>query len=357
MTAASCRARPVAAALAGLVAATALAACDSGEATRADEGTGGSIAFVRARTGSEAKYDLATAQPSGYGLRVLTGAARQGTVVPGLFTRVTWSPDGRRLAFAGVRHPAPDPRRSDVWVMRADGSGARRVTKLRHAGSPLWSPDGKRLVFTRWRTGQHGQLRASLWSVRVDGSGLRRLTRTVKGRADQAGSFSPSGRRLFFTRGTCASGGCLRVRTAIYVANADGTSQKRVLRHASDPALSPDGSRIAFASDRDRNGKLNYGDREFFANELYVMKRDRSGKRRLTRSHELNEAVPTWSPDGARIAFQRGEQIDNAEGMSLLQVNPDGTCPRKILLDPRLGTWYAGPAWRPGPAPGPLTCG
>jgi WD40-like Beta Propeller Repeat len=75
------------------------------------------------------------------------------------------------------------------------------------------------------------------------------------------------------------------------------------------PPFSPDGERIAFVSDRDRNGGLSYGDRGFFANELYVMAADGGDQRRLTRTRHLNEAQPSWLPGGTRLAFQRGEQI------------------------------------------------
>ena len=87
------------------------------------------------------------------------------------------------------------------------------------------------------------------------------------------------------------------------------------------------------------------------------MRANGSGRRRLTRTRDVNETAPAWSPDGERIAFQRGRAFDNAEGMSLHQMNPDGTCERTILADPKLDTWYARPAWRPsGEGPGGLAC-
>ena len=66
-------------------------------------------------------------------------------------------------------------------------------------------------------------------------------------------------------------------------------------------------ARIAFVSDRDRNGELCYGDRCFIANELYVANADGSSPLRLTRTQDLNEARPSWLPNGSRIAYQRGD--------------------------------------------------
>jgi hypothetical protein len=55
-------------------------------------------------------------------------------------------------------------------------------------------------------------------------------------------------------------------------------------------------------SDRDETGQLSYGDRSFFANELYVMDADGGHPVRLTRTKQLNESSPSWSPDGRVIA-------------------------------------------------------
>jgi TolB protein len=128
---------------------------------------------------------------------------------------------------------------------------------------------------------------------------------------------------------------------------SDGSSPRLLIEDAADPAFSPDGRRLAYISARDANGSLTYGDRRRAANELYVAAADGRSPRRLTRTRDLNEARPTWSPGGTRIAFQRGEVIDNAEATAIRQVNADGTCEQSVLAHPRLNTWYASPAWRP----------
>jgi Tol biopolymer transport system component len=78
---------------------------------------------------------------------------------PDAFLRPAWSPDGKWLAFSSDRNTAwrghdngagwEDTQELGVYVIRADGTGFRRVTSKPGfcLGSPKWSPDGKRVVF------------------------------------------------------------------------------------------------------------------------------------------------------------------------------------------------------------------
>ena len=92
-----------------------------------------------------------------------------------------------------------------------------------------------------------------------------------------------------------------------------------------DPAWSPDGSTIAFASKR--SGTF----------DLYAMNRDGSGTRRLTSTKE-DETQPSWSPDGDRIAFARGASS------RLFVMNTDGSGARRVT-DEELEE--SEPAWSP----------
>jgi Tol biopolymer transport system component len=201
-------------------------------------------------------------------------------------------------------------------------------------------------VFTRTRLRRHG-LDGGLWSVDAAGRGLRRVTPTVRKRVDVATDASRTGDRLAITRRTCLRR-CVRTSSRVYTAAADGSDQRLLANDASDAAFSPDGTRIAFVSERDRNGSLSYGESVTRAAELYVSDADGRHPRRLTRTRNVNEANPSWSPDGARIAFQRGRVVDNAQGTSVWQANANGSCARPILEDPRLNVWYASPVWTSG---------
>ena len=76
--------------------------------------------------------------------------------------QVDWSPDGRSILFTSHRdHP---DNYTDIYVMRPDGSGVRRLTTNR-AYTPAWSPDGSHIVFSA----------PGLFVMRADGSGITSL--------------------------------------------------------------------------------------------------------------------------------------------------------------------------------------
>jgi len=111
---------------------------------------------------------------------------------------------------------------------------------------------------------------------------------------------------------------------AIFGMNADGSAQGRLtdergdpstaegVEFQTDPAWSPDGTRIAFASARE--GSF----------DIYVMSADGTGTTRLT-STDANDQGPAWSPDGSRLAFSR-----SADGGHVWVMNADGTGARRL---------------------------
>lgn len=94
-----------------------------------------------------------------------------------------------------------------------------------------------------------------------------------------------------------------------------------------EPVLSPDGTRIAFSSNRD--GNL----------EIYVINVDGSNIARLT-NDPGRDIMPAWSPDGSRLAFVR--VADAGAGGPLMVMNADGS--GQVPLGTAVG---AAPAWAP----------
>jgi len=124
-----------------------------------------------------------------------------------------WSPDGRRIAFVSSRSPSsrckpgPGPcwdpfnRQSEIYVMNADGSRKRNLTRDRgFDDNPTWSPDGRRIAFLRV-TGSYMHHGYHLYAVNADGSGLRKLGR-IAATAYFASHpvWSPDGRTIYLGR-------------------------------------------------------------------------------------------------------------------------------------------------------------
>ena len=117
----------------------------------------------------------------------------------------------------------------------------------------------------------------------------------------------------------------------IYTMNSDGTEQTRLTNNAAkdyNPVWSPDGTKIAFTSDRDGVGIL----------AIYSMNADGTGQTRLATSGF--DENPSWSPDGNKIAFDTGRD-GNPE---IYIMNADGTGQTNISNDP---TVDQEPAWSP----------
>ena len=252
----------------------------------------------------------------------------------------TWSPDGSEIAFAGGRGGA-----LNIFRMKPDGTRVVPITNSARWASfdPDWSPDAQKIVFNSNRSGVG---RNEIWVMGADGSNPQRLTTNVELTADSSGpvyssdrepEWSPDGTKIAFSSNRDGI-----ANYEIYVMNADGSNPVRLTNSAQDdgdPTWSPDGTRIAFSSRRD-------GGRP----EIYVMNADGGGQTNLTNTASSNEGQPSWSQDGASIAYLR---IDSGFGsvFTLYQMGADGSNPALIVTNKPVDSWM--PAWQTlgGPKP------
>jgi formylglycine-generating enzyme required for sulfatase activity len=281
---------------------------------------GGVIAFVSDRDGNDEIY---TMNADGSDQRNLTRN-------PFSDTDPAWSPNGTQIAFASTRD-----RNYEVYVMDADGSNIRRLTNHPSIDvHPTWSPDGSRIAFL---TRRHGNV--EVYRVNVDGSDLHRIT--FNSYDDFEIDWSPDGRLIALA---AQAGEYANIHTINVEAAPDGVAPREQLTdteaHDAFPKWSPDGSQIAFISNRD-------GDENW---EVYIMNSDGSDQRRLTYSTGL-DGIPTWSPNGTHLAFESNR--DGDKEIYLLSVddairNPEGADIIR-LTDNDADDQH--PAWRPESQP------
>ena len=222
----------------------------------------------------------------------------------------SWSPDGRRIAFVSDRDGD-----SDIYVVNADGSSLTRLTDSQGWEDSLsWSPDGQRIAFV---SGSYHADR-KIYVVNADGSSLTRLIDNQGSAFSYFPSWSPDGRRIAFMSHRVLEG------FELYVINADGSDPIRLTdkpRIERQHAWSPDGRRIAFTYPRYRI--IGWADDE--TGDIYVVNADGSGLTDLTKSQGWNSS-PSWSPDGGRIAFMS----DRDKNWGIYVMNADGSEPARL---------------------------
>ena len=298
--------------------------------------------------------------------------------------RPAWSPDGKWLAFSTDRDSSvPRFSRSnfvvrlstELYVVRPDGSGLRRITQDNEfAGSPAWSPDGRSLVFYTAPAAEVFKLASvqrrggttQIESVNLK-DGQRRVLTTGAGE-----KFSPrwlAADRIGYAAATNAGG----IDFASAMGGAVTAGARGVFRHAS---WSRDGKRMVFQRDADETWPPNQawrsldenfsllrvgvfasysptGDRRVSndkkaanaLNAILMMNADGSNARTIFSAEGKNAMGPTWSHQGDRIAFALGKFFQGINGPQvgdIATIDPEGDH-LTVLTDGKAN--YAMPSW------------
>jgi Tol biopolymer transport system component len=240
------------------------------------------------------------------------------------------SADGKHIVF--LRIPADGQPR--IWIMKADGSNQHQVGTDGPAFAqvqPVFTPDG-RIVFSRCNPEV-----CAIWIMDADGANKRALTPFTQNASNEASdnfaAVSPDGRHVAFER--FFDGGFL---SRVFVIGIDGRNAHPVTPawlEAGDPAWSPGGGRIAVTSQGvfPRLG-LNIWTVAAGGGDL---------KRLTTTAYPNNDLQPTYSPDGTRIAFVSDRRYDDFCCQDLFAMRTDGGQQHQLSTGTNVGV--NSPSW------------
>ena len=211
-------------------------------------------------------YDIFSAKPDGSDLKNITNS-------PGYDAEATIAPNGKRMVFTSMRDGD-----LDIYTMDMDGKNVKRLTnEIGYDGGPFWSYDSQWIVYRANHPSAEkeiadykGLLKENLirpttleiWVMRADGTGKRKIT--SNGKANFAPYFFPDGKRIIFSSNMHDPKGR---DFDLYVVNIDGTGLERITHNNTFdgfPMFSPDGKKLVFASNR--NGKSQGDTNVFIAN-------------------------------------------------------------------------------------------
>ncbi len=267
------------------------------------------LAFVSDRTGQPTIYVMAD---NGGDPTALTASSLP-AVAP------SWQPAPPAPFIDILVYVATDSGLRDLYTVNVNGTGQQNLTRDPGLDDtmPAWSPDGSQIAFASNQTGDYDIF---VWGVsgaqdQADVAGSteevsERVNLTNNPAKDMHPAWSPDGSQLAFE--SDRSG-----QWQVWVMGSDGSNLRQLTTGPADsgnPAWSPDGSQIAFASNRTGNF------------DLYLVNVSGGEPDNLTRT-PANEFYPAWSPQGDQLAF-RSDQDDNRQ---IYVIDAKGGSMRRLL--------------------------
>jgi TolB protein len=246
-------------------------------------------------------FQLFTIRPEGSGRKQITGGATTGAANP------DWSSDGQRIVFERQTRNS-----AGIATMSANGTGVRILTPKGFQGQPSFSPDGKQVVYER----DIAQGNNGVWIMRADGTELRRVTRNPFMLGGECGcdtdpNFSPDGKLITFVR--IKKDHDLQ---ALFAVRPDGSGLRQLTPYSWEVAVkhdwSPDGKQILLTTNADfvvPGASAN----------MVTVKPDGSGKKQLTNftGGSKNAFAGSFSPDAKKVVFR----LEDGEKYSVAVMN------------------------------------
>jgi dipeptidyl aminopeptidase/acylaminoacyl peptidase len=273
---------------------------------------------------ADAANEVVAADPGTGETRVLVDAEELG----GSLDSAAWSADGRWVAFELRRVCASDPLNGGLWV--TDGTGqARRVTC---GGLWAWSPTSARLVVADDSTGVSPSL--VVYDATTGGrtdldwpSGVNLITGLT---------WSPDGTKVVYSVSDSIYAVNVDDGSTVLLAGSFGAIDGDFMLHppGASPygslSWSPDGSHLLFTAAPTKD-TLN--------GSLYVMNADGSGLRELVKTYRLDSAF-AWSPDGTKVAYATDGDTPGGPRFQIRTVSLEDPTPVLVYESPIApGSW------------------
>ena len=244
-----------------------------------------------------------------------------------------WSPDGSRIVFErGFPTGLPA---LVIEGMKWDGTGLHEIGDcsgncLGNLG-PDYSPSAAEIAFDKvLGTDADHATNENIWVMNADGTNPRQLTKeTIDQAADVEPAWSPDGKWIAFTRQTPTA-------QALFLIRPDGTGLHRLTKwfiNAGGADWSPDGKLIAFESYRDCCAG--------HVSQVYTISTEGSGTMHQLTSDGRN-IEPGWSPNGKKIVFAHQPGKGPNQFADIYEMNADGT---DIVTIITTDLWESEPEW------------
>jgi len=257
---------------------------------------------------------LFTIRPDGTGRRQITRGSTSSL-------QADWAPNGRSIVYEIDRDSG-----AAIAIRAYAGGGARVLTPTGFQGNPSFSPDGRWIAYVREARGN------GIWLMRANGTGLRRLTRNPFAAGvhsecgcDEDPNFSPDGKFVSFVRIRQAE-----KRQALFVVRRNGTGLRQLTPYSWEVGIkhdwSPDGKLILLTTNADF---VTPGE----SANMVTIRPDGSGKTELTHFEggSENAFAGSFSPDGKHIVFR----LEVGLRYSLAVADRDGDNIRLLTTDSR----------------------
>lgn len=253
-----------------------------------------------------------------------------------------FSPDGNRIAFTSDRGGG-----DNIWVMNADGSDKRQLTKetFRLLNNPSWSPDGQYIVARKHFTTGRSLGTGELWLYHISGgNGVPLVKRPSEVHQKELGEpmFAPDGKGIFYSKD--ATGG------PIFEYAQDSNGQLFVIERydmatgkvervtggpggAARPQPSPDGRYLAFVRRERAKTKLYVRDMQTGEERKIYDAMDRD----VQETWAVHGVYPNmgWTPDSGKVIFWAGGKIHSVDvasgGESVIPFSINDT---RTIIDP-----------------------